>query len=230
MLLLELCTDGSTVPASDHFQVVFGMQGRIELMLKGRRHAVQPGRVLVIPPGEQRRCAMRGAAACLVLSSADAAHREALAPLAGHVRSVHPSTAHLMRYLASRRHADDAVSRAATVELLVASLAASTPLGGPRLRRSIDWEALERWIDERLDEPLAVAALAAQVHLSAPQFALRCRAELGLSPMTLVRRRRLAAARRCLDAGMPVYQAALQCGYQSPSALTAALRREPLPA
>jgi hypothetical protein len=176
MLLLELCTDGSTVPASDHFQVVFGMQGRIELMLKGRRHAVQPGRVLVIPPGEQRRCAMRGAAACLVLSSADAAHREALAPLAGHVRSVHPSTAHLMRYLASRRHADDAVSRAATVELLVASLAASTPLGGPRLRRSIDWEALERWIDERLDEPLAVAALAAQVHLSAPQFALRCRA------------------------------------------------------
>lgn len=228
--MLTLQSGDETVPASDHFQVVFGMQGRIELMLKGRRHAVQPGRVLVIPPGEQRRCAMRGAAACLVLSSADAAHREALAPLAGHVRSVHPSTAHLMRYLASRRHADDAVSRAATVELLVASLAASTPLGGPRLRRSIDWEALERWIDERLDEPLAVAALAAQVHLSAPQFALRCRAELGLSPMTLVRRRRLAAARRCLDAGMPVYQAALQCGYQSPSALTAALRREPLPA
>jgi AraC-like DNA-binding protein len=228
--MLTLQSGDDTVPASDHFQVVFGMQGRLELMLKGRRHAVQAGRVLVIPPGEQRRCAMRSGAACLVLRSGEAAHRAALAPLAGQVRSVHPSTAHLMRYLASRRHADDAASQAATIELLIASLAASTPLGGPRLRRSIDWEALDRWVDERLDEPLAVADLAAQVHLSAPQFALRCRAELGMSPMALVRRRRLAAARRCLDAGMPVDQVALQCGYQSPSALTAALRREPLPA
>jgi AraC-like DNA-binding protein len=228
--VLTPCANDGTLPASDHFQVVFGMQGRLELVLKGRRHAVQAGRVLVIPPGEQRRCTMRAGAACLVLRSGEAAHRAALAPLAGQLRSVHASTAHLMRYLASRHPADDAASQAATVELLVASLAASTPLGGPRLRRSIDWEALDRWIDERLDEPLAVADLAAQVHLSAPQFALRCRAELGISPMALVRRRRLAAARRCLDAGMPVYQAALECGYQSPSALTAALRREPLAA
>jgi len=228
--MLSLCADDGTLPASEHFQVVFGMQGRLELVLKGRRHAVQAGRVLVVPPGEPRRCTMRAGAACLVLRSGEAAHRAALAPLAGQLRSLHASTAHLMRYLASRRHTDDAASQAATIELLVASLAASTPLGGPRLRRSIDWEALDRWIDERLDEPLAVADLAAQVHLSAPQFALRCRAELGVSPMALVRRRRLAAARRCLDAGMPVYQAALQCGYQSPSALTAALRREPLPA
>jgi len=227
---LSLLTQDAAADAHEHVRVVWGVQGRVELMLKGRRHALQPGRVLVIPPGERHSCSVRAGATGLVLSSNEAAHRAALAPLAGRVRAVHPSTSHLMRFLASQRQAPDDSAHAATIELLVASLADSTPLAGPRLRRNIDWPALERWIDARLAEPLAVADLATQVHLSAPQFALRCRAELGFSAMALVRRRRLAAARRCLDAGMPVWQAALDCGYQSPSALTAALRREPAPA
>jgi len=41
-----------------------------------------------------------------------------------------------------------------------------------------------------------------------------------------VRAHRLAAARRLRSAGMPVAEVARRCGYRSPSALTAALKRE----
>ena len=211
--------------AHDHFQVVWGYQGHLDIEVEGRAAALQPGRVIVIAPGERHAFAAAAEALCLVVDSHEPAHREALSPLtgpiAGGVRASHPSTLHLMHYVATQP-----VVRPSAIELLIASLASSAPLRPRGLRRHIDWPALEAWIDARLDEPLSVAALAVTMNLSVPQFALRCRAELGCSPMTLVRRRRLAAARRRIDAGMPVYQAAFECGYQSPSALTAALRRE----
>jgi AraC-like DNA-binding protein len=40
-----------------------------------------------------------------------------------------------------------------------------------------------------------------------------------------VRRQRLAAAQRLRALGLPVATVAARCGYRSPSALTAALRR-----
>lgn len=105
------------------------------------------------------------------------------------------------------------------------SLAAAAPPDAPRGRR-IDWPALQAWVDTQLAEALDVAALAARVHLSPNHFAARCKIELGLAPMALVRRQRLAAALRLRRAGVPVAQVAAQCGYRSPSALTAALKRE----
>jgi len=104
-------------------------------------------------------------------------------------------------------------------------LAASLPAEPPRGRR-IDWAALQVWIDAHLADALDVAALARRVHLSANQFAARCKQELKLAPMALVRQQRLAAALRLRHAGLPVAQVAAQCGYRSPSALTAALKRE----
>ena len=109
----------------------------------------------------------------------------------------------------------------------LASLAVPPEL--PRGRR-IDWPALRQWVDVHLADALDVAALAARVHLSPNQFAARCKAELGLAPMALVRRQRLAAASRLREAGVAVAQVAASCGYRSPSALTAALKREAPPA
>jgi AraC-like DNA-binding protein len=95
-----------------------------------------------------------------------------------------------------------------------------------RVRRQIDWVQLERWAASRWSEPLSVAEVADQTHLSAAQFAARCRAELGMSTQQWLRSLKLAEAREWRRQGLSVAEAARRTGYRSPSALTAALRRE----
>jgi AraC-like DNA-binding protein len=73
---------------------------------------------------------------------------------------------------------------------------------------------------------LSVSDLADQVHLSAAQFAARCRAELGMSTQQWLRGLRLEEAREWRRQGLSVAETARRTGYRSPSALTAALRRE----
>jgi len=109
--------------------------------------------------------------------------------------------------------------------LLDSVLAGDAPVA-PSSRRPIDWPHLLGWIDDHLADALDVATLADRVHLSVTQFAFRCSAEFGIPPMTLVRRQRMAAAQRLRAVGVPVAKAAARCGYRSPSALTAALRRD----
>jgi D-serine deaminase-like pyridoxal phosphate-dependent protein len=88
-------------------------------------------------------------------------------------------------------------------ELLLGSVTASTALPTHKASRTIDWARLLAWIDGHLAEIIDVPALAGQVHLSPTQFAVRCNAEYGISPMALVRRQRLAAAQRLRAAGLP---------------------------
>ena len=128
---------------------------------------------------------------------------------------------YLLRYLAAQPELSPSAA-----ELLLDSVrdaCAPAPCSG---RRHIDWPRLLSWVDDHLADPLDVAALATRVHLSATQFAARCTAEFGIAPMALVRRQRLAAALRLRAIGVPVAAAAARCGYRSPSALTAALRRD----
>ena len=212
----------SHVHAHDHFQVVWAHRGQLEVDIDGQRNVLRPGRVIVIAPGERHGLSAQRGTRCLILNSTHDEHARTLAPLVGGTRTIHPSTAHLINFLAAQPQV-----REPAIEMLIASLAVSTPLRTRELRRQIDWAALNEWIDSRLDEALSVAMLAAHVHLSVAQFGLRCRAELGTSAIALVRARRLAHARRLLDTGAPVYRVADECGYRSPSALTAALRREP---
>lgn len=207
--------------AHDHVQVMWGFEGQVEFKLEGRDERLLPGRALVIAPRQHHEFAAPRGARCFVLSSCDDAHLERLAPWAGTVRTGDASLGHLLRYLASL----PALSGAAA-ELLLASLADSRERVPPGSRRPIDWPALQAWIDTRLADVLDVRMLAAQVHLSMTQFAARCVAELGLTPMALVRRQRLGAALRLRDAGLPIATIAARCGYRSPSALTAALKRE----
>jgi AraC-like DNA-binding protein len=206
--------------AHEHFHVLWGYEGTLELEIAGRKSRLDPGRVAVIAPGEWHAFAAPRGARCFVMSSTDAGHWAVLSPLAGQVRSHGASLTHLMQYLASL-----SVLPGLAVELLIASLDESAELRERVARRAIDWIALDAWIDAHLAEAIDVAAMAARVHLSVTQFAQRCRVERGCAPMALVRQHRLAAARRLLDEGVPVYRAALHCGYRSPSALTASLRR-----
>jgi AraC-like DNA-binding protein len=87
--------------------------------------------------------------------------------------------------------------------------------------------ALQGWTQARLDQPLALADLAARAHLSPSQFALRCHEAHGVSAMHWLRQQKLARARQLRALGLPVAEVARRTGYRSPSALTAALRREP---
>lgn len=208
--------------AHDHFQVLWGWQGTLELEIEGRGARMLAGRVAVIPPGDRHDFWSQAGSACFVIDTCDSS--PALAALAGRVVDSGLSTQHLLRFLASRVDMTGPLQDHASA-LLLASLPAMPACGPVRRGRSIDWPALDRWVDAHMHRPLSLAALSGQVHLSASQFAARCQAELGLSPMAYVRERRLAAALRLRAAGWQVQAVARHCGYRSPSALTAALRR-----
>jgi AraC-like DNA-binding protein len=210
--------------AHAHLQVIWGYEGLVELDLEDGKARVAPGHSLVIAPGRWH--AFVGAspgARCFVIDARDEHHVERLLPLAGQVRANDPAVGYLLRYLAAL----PALSPSAA-ELLLGSVTASTALPTHKASRTIDWARLLAWIDGHLAEIIDVPALAGQVHLSPTQFAVRCNAEYGMSPMALVRRQRLAAAQRLRAAGLPVSMAAARCGYRSPSALTAALKRQAL--
>jgi len=210
--------------AHAQLQVVWAFEGQVELELDDGTARVAPGHSMVIAPGRGRAWYAPRGARCFVVASSDTRHLERLLPLAGQVRAHEPAVGYLLRYLA----AQPALSPSAAELLLdsVPDACAPAPCSG---RRHIDWPRLLNWVDDHLADPLDVAALAAQVHLSATQFAARCTAELGIAPMALVRRQRLAAALRLRAIGVPVAVAGARCGYRSPSALTAALKRDTLP-
>jgi len=164
--------------AHDHFQVLWALDGVLELEVEGRGLALSRGQGLVLCQGERHDFESRTGSRCLVLDTHDAAW--------------HPSwQAH-------------------------------------RPQREIDWAALVVWADQRFAQPLSVADLAARVHLSDSQFRARCLAVLGCTPMAWVRQLRLAQAQVLRQGGMAVADVAQAVGYDSPSALTAALRRQTL--
>ncbi|WP_062191923.1 helix-turn-helix domain-containing protein [Caldimonas taiwanensis] len=207
--------------AHDHFQLLWGWHGALELEIEGRGTRVVAGRLAVIAPGQRHDFWSAGGSTCFVLDANDSAH-PALAALAGRVLPLDGTALHLLRFLASRHDLADLQGPATALLLSTLPSEAAAPR---RTRRPIDWGRLDAWIDAHLGEPLDVADLAAQACLSPSQFTARCLAETGQAPMAYVRERRLAAARRLRAQGLQVQEVALRCGYRSPSALTAALRR-----
>lgn len=201
--------------AHDHFQLLWGWRGELELEIEGRGHCVSAGRVAVIAPGERHDFEAPRGCACFVVDT-DGTGR-ALEPLAGRSFAASAFARRALPALAGRPIEADAAA------LLLSSLPAQPPRDAGR---RIDWAALDAWIDARLSAPISAAALASQVFLSSSQFAARCIAETGRAPIAYVRERRLALARRLRADGWPVQQLAPRCGYRSPSALTAALKRE----
>ncbi|MES2976761.1 MAG: AraC family transcriptional regulator [Pseudomonadota bacterium] len=203
-----------------HFQVLFGLAGRLELEVEGRACRITAGDGRVIAPGDRHDFEAPQSSLCLVIDS-DAA---ALAPHAGRAVRLGPRQRQLATYLA------DAWTRGVPAAGEHGALLLLSELDGlvhpaPAGRR-LDWERLARWVDARLQSPLTVAMLASQVHLSPSQFAARCRREQGVPPMAWIRERRIDRARQALAQGLPVSQTAILSGYRSPSALTAAMRRQ----
>lgn len=206
-----------------HFQILFGLQGVLELEVAGRGRRIAAGDGCVVPPGERHDFEGRGATSCLVLDS----HNPAWARATG---APPPGVQPLAHYLATALSTGLPRARQLGAGLLLEAWspqASSVASPWERQRRTIDWMALDRWLQARWSTPLTVGDLAAQVHLSPSQFSARCQAEQGESPMQWLRRQRLAQARILRADGVSVAHTARRVGYRSPSALTAALRREP---
>lgn len=207
----------------EHFQVLWGWHGVLELEIEGRGHRVAPGRIAVIGPGDRHDFQAdrrgRGEARCFVFDGDDGR----LEPLAGRVVNAPPSLPGLLHYLADVPQ-DRELWRLA-VPMLMHGLPSQLEARPAARGRCIDWLALQAWVDARLHLPLTVADLAAQVHLSPARLTVRCQAQWGLTPLAWVRQRRLRAAVGWRAQGRGVAEVAAACGYRSPSALTAALRR-----
>lgn len=208
--------------AHDHFQVLIGLDGVLELEVEGRGRRIAAGDGCVIPPGERHDFGADGSSRCLVLDSTLSAWQRH----AGHT-TPSPQARALAQCLAHSVAQDHAL---ATLygPLLLLEAWHGTPIPH-NARRPIDWAALAAWAAGRHAAPLDVAMLAARCCLSASQFNARCRAEMGTSAMHWLRDLRLAQARTLRAAGTSVAETARRTGYRSPSALTAALRRQARP-
>jgi AraC-like DNA-binding protein len=207
--------------AHGHFQVLLSLDGVLELEVQGRGHRIAAGQGCVIPPGEHHDFESRGGARCLVLDTTQASWaRCAYDP--AHTAQALALGNYLAHALQQRGSLAQHYGPALLLEAWQSPPEVSTPA---RYQRPIQWEQLATWTQQRLHEPLSVAQIAAQVFLSPTQFAARCRRETGLSVMHWLRRQRLDLALQLRGRGMSVADTALHCGYNSPSALTAALRR-----
>lgn len=206
--------------AHDHFQILVGLDGMLELEVAGRGQRIAAGNGCVVPPGERHAFEARGGARCLVLDSQASGWA-----LAG---SAPTHTTHaLARYLANA--IDRSLPRAQSLgpALLLESWESSSSRSlRARPRRAIDWAALAHWARQHWAlQSIEVADLAQIVHLSPAQLAARCRQELGQSTQQWLRTLQLDHAQALRAQGMSVAEAARHSGYRSPSALTAALRR-----
>ena len=87
-------------------------------------------------------------------------------------------------------------------------------------------EPTRRWADQRLREPLDVAAMSAHAGVSPRTFARRFREEAGTTPLQWLLGRRVDEARRLLEAtDLPVDEVAWRAGFGTGASLREHFRR-----
>ena len=205
--------------AHAHFQVLLGLEGTLELEVQGRGQRVAAGSGCVIAPGERHDFEADGNAHCLVLDTAEAGWAQAVGTPVQHATALA-----LARYLQLALARQDSLAQHyGPLLLLDCWRAPQTRI--VRSQRRIDWNGLTQWCEGQLHTPLTVVDLAQQVFLSPTQFAVRCQHETGMRPMQWLRDLRLQRARQLRAQGLTMADIARRCGYQSASALTAALRQ-----
>lgn len=204
--------------AHEHFQVLWGLDGKLELEVEGKGAELSAGHGLVIAPNERHDFESLAGSRCLILDCSD---------IGWSARDRTPRFAKATDLLA--RFVAEAIEQQLPIDREnLAFLYAQS--WGPlpearRVRRDVDWQGLTHWVTSRLSRPLTAADLAEKACLSESQFRSRCVEALGCSPMQWVRRLRLEEAKTLRSQGISVAEVAKRTGYDSPSALTAALQR-----
>lgn len=211
--------------AHDHFQVLIGLDGVLEIEVEGRGAGIGAGQAQVVAPGDRHDFEARGrrGSVCLVLDTTHAPWARCAERAPADMPQLHALARYLAHCIRQPQQSALALQHGPAL-LLEAWRPALSPAPDAR-RRRIDWQALAAWARARWHEPLAISNLAEVACLSASQFAQRCREEQGVSAMHWLRGLRLVHARELRLDGLSVAETARRTGYRSPSALTAALRR-----
>lgn len=202
----------------DHSQVIWPLDGCLELEVEGKGIALQVGDGLIVRPGDRHDFESRGGSRCLVLDSSNTLWQR---------RSPRPefarSASRMAAFLAVALEEKLPLAIDSGEQLLAQSWGAAPAAG--KVRRAVDWKALTAWTQARLHQKLRAADLAGLAHLSESQFRARCLEETGSTPMQWIRALRLTQAKSLREAGVPVSVISARVGYESPSALTAAIGR-----
>lgn len=91
---------------------------------------------------------------------------------------------------------------------------------------ALDLSRIDTYIRERLDQPVSVAEMAAQVHISPSHFHALFKQRAGQSPHQYLLGARIGEAVRLIShSAMPLAEVASRCGFSSQSALTHAVRQ-----
>lgn len=198
--------------AHSHAQILYTLQGRMELEVNGRAAFVDTASGMVIPAGFEH-------------GYLPAPHTQVMVIDA-------PSGSGLDKV---RRFSVPALLRtrggpaAGTIPAgLTAEHHLALILQAPSLlqRRRLDTALLQQQIQPRLHEVWPTSRMAGLSHLSVAQFHARFVELTGQTPQSWLRALRLDTAIQLLTHGMLLETCALHCGYNSASALAYALRRD----
>lgn len=103
------------------------------------------------------------------------------------------------------------------------------PVDGPHDRGSVTDPLVRRALvvmRENLERPLDLLSLSRALSCQSRTLDRRFRSRLGAPPGTVYRHLRLSAARKMLEgSALSVAEVALRCGYESPAAMTRAMKR-----
>ena len=188
--------------AHEHAQVLFGVGGTLQVEVAGHAAWVDATCGLVVPAGAIHAYCATSMARVLVIDD-----------LTG------PATERLRRFELPPGWS----KYGSAFDALLDTLLGATTI---RQRRRIDLDALAERIDADLARDWTVADLAEACCLSPQRLRARFASGLAQSPMAFVRARRLRRAEELLRRGFALDTVAVQVGYASASALSAALRRE----
>lgn len=188
----------------NHGQIMFALQGRMELEIGGRAAFADTSCGMLIPAGVTHGFLATRDVRMFVIDLP--AHQ-----VAGPARSfaVTPACRHSVAWGDAR--------------LQLAQL-----LQAPRVlaRRGIDLAELDVALEAALHEAWSTARMATIFFLSPQRFHARLLELTGQTPQAYMRTRRFDAAERLLRNGVPLETTAQQVGYSSASALSFALKRD----
>jgi len=190
--------------AHDYLQIMFALQGRMELEIGGHCAFADTSCGMVIPAGFEHGFSTTPDAQMLVIE--------------------HPGLAGVSQV---RRFAVTSACRE-SARLGNMALQLMQVLQAPKIlaRRGIDLAQLDDALAARLDEAWNTTRMANLFCLSPQRFHARLLELTGQTPQAYLRQHRLDQAEQLLRRGMPLDATALHVGYRTASALSFALKRE----